>query len=622
MKSLLLFLTLILTFFFLSCKEPSDTKEILQPLSLLLLRSNRATIVGSAVKGVIKSGLIKVTKLKADGSCDSTIIATSSTDQTGGYSVTYPKTGSHVCVIIGRDPTGITTVYDEYTGKDLVLGSTSKFEMTTIVNEGKINQNKNFLITPFSLMLARRLQTLTRQAGANPDIDKLTRRASKEIVIRFGLASGLSAASKSMTRATSASLNDADFPELNDILIQLNDPNSPLTLKFTSILVGMSYLASKYKSGATVTLEDLFAIIESLADDFSDGFFDGVGANGAITLGPNKTPLGTDPLKNVLLPSIVSYLNEGKKLNLGLTIPTVSIASSDITSSIQFFDANNIISSEGVSLTAPVASISYTGSPFYFSQNTAISSVSPIVSNFSPTSYSISPALPTGLTLNTSTGIISGTPTTIQGLANYTITATAGTIVASTTIQIRINVSIPNGAKFIFLTSATYNGNLGGVSGADSKCNADTNKVNASNYKAFLSFGTTRRACGATTNCTSAAENIDWVMAPNVSYYNTSGTIIATTNTAGIWVFPDNVTNILTNAAYTSGTSYFWSGIDGGAPSATNYWKPNNTDCTGWTSSSIGVNGYRGGPNILSSYFLENQFGTCDQQGYLLCVEQ
>jgi len=67
---------------------------------------------------------------------------------------------------------------------------------------------------------------------------------------------------------------------------------------------------------------------------------------------------------------------------------------------------------------------------------------------------------------------------------------------------------------------------------------------------------------------------------------------------------------------------FSWSRIDGGTPTATNYWKPNNTDCTGWTSSSNGVNGYRGGPNVLSSYFLENQFGTCDQQGYLLCVEQ
>jgi hypothetical protein len=39
-------------------------------------------------------------------------------------------------------------------------------------------------------------------------------------------------------------------------------------------------------------------------------------------------------------------------------------------------------------------------------------------------SYSVSPALPAGLTLNTSTGILSGTPTTLTAASNYTITAT------------------------------------------------------------------------------------------------------------------------------------------------------------------------------------------------------
>jgi hypothetical protein len=51
-------------------------------------------------------------------------------------------------------------------------------------------------------------------------------------------------------------------------------------------------------------------------------------------------------------------------------------------------------------------------------------------------SYSVSPALPAGLTLNTSTGIISGTPTTLTEASNYTITATntGGSTTASLSI--------------------------------------------------------------------------------------------------------------------------------------------------------------------------------------------
>lgn len=53
-------------------------------------------------------------------------------------------------------------------------------------------------------------------------------------------------------------------------------------------------------------------------------------------------------------------------------------------------------------------------------------------------SYSVSPALPAGLTLNTSSGIISGTPTTLAAAANYTITATntGGSTTASVSITV------------------------------------------------------------------------------------------------------------------------------------------------------------------------------------------
>lgn len=53
-------------------------------------------------------------------------------------------------------------------------------------------------------------------------------------------------------------------------------------------------------------------------------------------------------------------------------------------------------------------------------------------------SYAVSPALPTGLSLNTSTGAITGTPTVITALATYTVTATntKGTGTVTLTIQV------------------------------------------------------------------------------------------------------------------------------------------------------------------------------------------
>jgi hypothetical protein len=72
---------------------------------------------------------------------------------------------------------------------------------------------------------------------------------------------------------------------------------------------------------------------------------------------------------------------------------------------------------------------------------TTITSTSALTgSNFTgAVAYTISPALPTGLSLNPSTGVISGTPTVSQVATTHTITgrgATAGTATSSVGITV------------------------------------------------------------------------------------------------------------------------------------------------------------------------------------------
>ena len=63
------------------------------------------------------------------------------------------------------------------------------------------------------------------------------------------------------------------------------------------------------------------------------------------------------------------------------------------------------------------------------------------------TSWSVSPSLPAGLSLDSSTGAISGTPTAITSSASYTITAsnTGGSTTASITIE--VNDVAPSAAQ-------------------------------------------------------------------------------------------------------------------------------------------------------------------------------
>ena len=92
-----------------------------------------------------------------------------------------------------------------------------------------------------------------------------------------------------------------------------------------------------------------------------------------------------------------------------------------------------------ISQAAPSApSISYSAQSYTFTQGQAATTVSPANAGGAITSWSVAPALPAGLTLNTATGVISGTPTSSQSATTFTVTAGNVTGSSSTAISIEI----------------------------------------------------------------------------------------------------------------------------------------------------------------------------------------
>jgi hypothetical protein len=69
---------------------------------------------------------------------------------------------------------------------------------------------------------------------------------------------------------------------------------------------------------------------------------------------------------------------------------------------------------------------------------TAISNLAPTITG-TVTNYSISPELPAGLSISSSTGVISGTPTDVASTATYTITASNSGGDTTTTISVTVN---------------------------------------------------------------------------------------------------------------------------------------------------------------------------------------
>jgi hypothetical protein len=93
------------------------------------------------------------------------------------------------------------------------------------------------------------------------------------------------------------------------------------------------------------------------------------------------------------------------------------------------------------------SSLSYT-SPNVFTKNIAITPLSPSVSGGAVVSYSIAPALPFGLSFDTVSGVISGTPSVISGSSTYTVTATNSGGSTSFGIVVTVNDSAPSSLSY------------------------------------------------------------------------------------------------------------------------------------------------------------------------------
>ena len=86
--------------------------------------------------------------------------------------------------------------------------------------------------------------------------------------------------------------------------------------------------------------------------------------------------------------------------------------------------------------------LTYTQGTVLLVTGTALTADSPSNAGGIITSYSVGTALPAGLTLNTTTGVITGTPTAATASANYVITGKNAT--GSTTATVNITVIAPN----------------------------------------------------------------------------------------------------------------------------------------------------------------------------------
>ncbi|XDD46625.1 DUF1554 domain-containing protein [Leptospira sp. WS39.C2] len=164
-----------------------------------------------------------------------------------------------------------------------------------------------------------------------------------------------------------------------------------------------------------------------------------------------------------------------------------------------------------------------------------------------------------------------------------------------------------------FSTSLTYNGDRGGIAGADAKCMSDAKKPPlpaGAVYKAFLVDDVNRVAC-TTANCATGgnAEHLNWILKPNTNYVRAvDNATITTTNSFGIFSSQTNDAEISTITGIFSGfqASGWTTRMTGG-------------HCNRWMD---GTNTPQLSASSSNQLYIASGGILCDTSSVILCVEQ
>lgn len=335
--------------------------------------------------------------------------------------------------------------------------------------------------------------------------------------------------------------------------------------------------------------------------------------------------------------SVSSPVASSSTTGFNLTFSPNAVQTFTTTLSITNTDSNEgtyTITLNGTGTTAPninlkIAGTTYaSGSMYYFGnyQTSTNNSITFTIENTGGSTLSV-----TSITGSTTSFVYSTLNTTIAGSSNTTFSVnftpqSAGLL--STTLTIASDdpdtssytVTLKgtglndatadcgavgsNGDKVILLSTSTYDGNLGGKSGADTKCQSDATVTayNSSSYKAFIGTSTSRTVTGT-----------DWVLYADTRYFNSSGNCIFRTDGSkkpGSFFAPIGTSS---DKVFTGLKSDYTGGTD-------------RCGSTSWTSNSTNDNGIFGIANATDSTAIYNvspggQY-KCSQAKKLYCVEQ
>jgi hypothetical protein len=160
----------------------------------------------------------------------------------------------------------------------------------------------------------------------------------------------------------------------------------------------------------------------------------------------------------------------------------------------------------------------------------AIPSDTPTVGGAAP-SFSVSPTLPAGLSLSTTSGVIAGTPTAVATQATYTVTATNSAGTTTATIQITVNAAVVAPTNLAY-PQATITANVGQAIATDTPTVTGTVTTYSTTpaLPAGLSLNTTTGAISGTP--TAVSTQASYIITATNSAGSATATLQITVNAA------------------------------------------------------------------------------------------
>lgn len=174
---------------------------------------------------------------------------------------------------------------------------------------------------------------------------------------------------------------------------------------------------------------------------------------------------------------------------------------------------------------------------------------------------------------------------------------------------------------FLVYSATSYNGNLGGLAGADSLC---LTQVNSNDWMGKSSAGTlsanrVRAFLCDSTKCRNLLPLTTYSYAAAGQVGTGGGTFVSSNVSRGPGESATNW-NASTRFGSTGGTLYHWSGRLDGASDTLWPTTVSGSNCTDWTSSSSGVNGDRGERASSNKTRWRQGSQGCNSSHRLLCI--